>query len=45
MKFFSANLQDLRELYVNNLQKAFDMEQHINQGAAHDDRKGHPIPS
>ncbi len=29
MKFFSANLQDLRELYVNNLQKAFDMEQQI----------------
>jgi len=31
MKFFSANLQDLRELYVNNLQKALDMEQHITK--------------
>jgi len=31
MKFFSANLQDLRELYINNLQKAFDMEQQITQ--------------
>ena len=29
MKFFSANLQDLRELYVNNLQKALDMEENI----------------
>ncbi len=29
MKFFSANLQDLRELFVNNLQKALDMEEHI----------------
>ena len=31
MKFFSANLQDLRELYVNNLQKALDMEQQITK--------------
>jgi ferritin-like metal-binding protein YciE len=29
MKFFSANLRDLRELYLNSLQKAFDMEQQI----------------
>ncbi|GAC1644127.1 MAG: ferritin-like domain-containing protein [Acidobacteriaceae bacterium] len=29
MKIFSANLQDLRELYVNSLQKALDMEQQI----------------
>jgi ferritin-like metal-binding protein YciE len=29
MKFFSANLQDLRELYNNSLQKALDMEQQI----------------
>ena len=29
MKFFSANLQDLRELYINQLQKALDMEEHI----------------
>jgi ferritin-like metal-binding protein YciE len=29
MKFFSANLQDLRELYTNSLQKALDMEQQI----------------
>ena len=31
MKFFSANLQDLRELYVNSLQKALDMEQQITK--------------
>ena len=31
MKFFSANLQDLRELYINNLQKALDMEQSITK--------------
>jgi ferritin-like metal-binding protein YciE len=31
MKFFSANVQDLRELYVNNLQKALDMEEHITK--------------
>ncbi len=31
MKFFSANLQDLRELYINNLQKALDMEQQITK--------------
>jgi ferritin-like metal-binding protein YciE len=29
MKFFSANLQDLRQLYLNDLQKALDMEEHI----------------
>jgi ferritin-like metal-binding protein YciE len=29
MKFFSANLKDLRELYQNSLQKTLDMEQHI----------------
>lgn len=29
MKFFSANIQDLRELYVNSLQKALDSEQQI----------------
>jgi ferritin-like metal-binding protein YciE len=29
MKFFSANLQDLRELYTHSLQKALDMEQQI----------------
>jgi ferritin-like metal-binding protein YciE len=31
MKFFSANLQDLRELYTNSLQKALDMEQQITK--------------
>jgi ferritin-like metal-binding protein YciE len=31
MKFFSANLQDLRELYINNLQKALDMEEQITK--------------
>ena len=31
MKFFSANLQDLSELYVNKLQKALDMEQQITK--------------
>ena len=31
MKFFSANLQDLRELYINNLQKALDMEEKITE--------------
>lgn len=31
MKFFSENLQDLRELYVNHLQKALDMEQQITK--------------
>ena len=29
MKLFSANIEDLRSLYVNNLQKALDMEQKI----------------
>jgi ferritin-like metal-binding protein YciE len=31
MKFFSANLQDLRELYTNSLQKALDMERQITK--------------
>lgn len=31
MKFFSANLHDLRELYVTSLQKALDMEQQITK--------------
>src|ERR1700761_9702662 len=29
MKVFSANIKDLQTLYVNNLKKAFDMEQKI----------------
>jgi ferritin-like metal-binding protein YciE len=29
MKFFSANIEDLRTLYTENLQKALDMEQKI----------------
>jgi ferritin-like metal-binding protein YciE len=29
MKIFSANIEDLRSLYVNNLKKALDMEQKI----------------
>jgi len=29
MKFFSANIQDLTNLYISNLQKAYDMEQKI----------------
>lgn len=29
MKMFSANIEDLRTLYVTNLQKALDMEQKI----------------
>jgi ferritin-like metal-binding protein YciE len=29
MKFFSANIQDLRTLYIENLKKALDMEQKI----------------
>jgi ferritin-like metal-binding protein YciE len=29
MKLFSANIEDLRSLYIENLQKALDMEQHI----------------
>jgi ferritin-like metal-binding protein YciE len=29
MKFLSAHLEDLRELYVNHLQKALDMEEQI----------------
>ncbi len=31
MKFFSANLKDLRELYIANLKKALDMEQNITE--------------
>ena len=31
MKFFSANLEDLRELYNNTLQKTLDMEQQITK--------------
>jgi ferritin-like metal-binding protein YciE len=31
MKLFSANIQDFRTLYVNNLQKALDMEQKITK--------------
>ena len=31
MKFFSANLHDLRELYINNLRKALDMETQITK--------------
>jgi ferritin-like metal-binding protein YciE len=29
MKLFSANIEDLRSLYIDNLQKALDMEQNI----------------
>ncbi|WP_035349803.1 ferritin-like domain-containing protein [Edaphobacter aggregans] len=29
MKLFSANIEDLRTLYINNLKKALDMEQEI----------------
>ncbi len=31
MKFFSANLKDLRELYISNLRKALDLEQQITE--------------
>ena len=31
MKLFSANIEDLRTLYVSNLKKALDMEQKITQ--------------
>jgi ferritin-like metal-binding protein YciE len=31
MKFFSANLQDLHELYIHSLQKALDMEEQITK--------------
>ena len=31
MKLFSANIQDLRELYIANLKKALDMEQKITK--------------
>ena len=31
MKLFSANIEDLRTLYVTNLQKALDMEQKITK--------------
>ncbi len=29
MKLFSANIEDLRSLYIDSLEKALDMEQHI----------------
>ena len=31
MKVFSANIQDLRTLYISNLKKALDMEQKITR--------------
>ena len=31
MKVFSANIQDLRTLYLSNLKKALDMEQKITK--------------
>ena len=31
MKLFSANIEDLRSLYIDNLKKALDMEQHITK--------------
>jgi ferritin-like metal-binding protein YciE len=31
MKLFSANIEDLRSLYIDNLQKALDMEQKITR--------------
>jgi ferritin-like metal-binding protein YciE len=31
MKLFSANIEDLRTLYIDNLQKALDMEQKITK--------------
>jgi ferritin-like metal-binding protein YciE len=31
MKLFSANIEDLQSLYVNNLKKALDMEQKITK--------------
>jgi ferritin-like metal-binding protein YciE len=31
MKVFSANIQDLKTLYINNLKKALDMEQKITK--------------
>ena len=31
MKLFSANIQDLRTLYISNLKKALDMEQQITK--------------
>ena len=31
MKIFSANIEDLRSLYINNLKKALDMEQEITE--------------
>jgi ferritin-like metal-binding protein YciE len=31
MKLFSANIEDLRSLYINNLKKALDMEQKITK--------------
>ena len=32
MKLFSANIEDLRTLYIDSLQKALDMEQKITKG-------------
>ena len=31
MKLFSANIEDLRTLYVSHLRKALDMEREITQ--------------
>jgi len=31
MKLFSENIEDLRALYINHLQKALDMERHITK--------------
>src|SRR5215470_7848492 len=31
MKLFSANIEDLRTLYINSLKKALDMEQQITE--------------
>jgi len=33
MKLFSDNIEDLRTLYIANLKKALDMEQHITKAA------------
>jgi ferritin-like metal-binding protein YciE len=35
MKFFSANLHNLREVYTNELRKALDMEQQIEKALPH----------
>jgi ferritin-like metal-binding protein YciE len=39
MKVFSANIQDLRTLYVTNLKKALDMEQKIAKALPTSSRK------